>query len=234
MVKATDTAGHSHIEYLDSIFVCGTDTTQNLLLRDINAMLGRERESLVRCGSREHELRKFSEHHGLALIEEIRLANAITTTKEDESLELAVKMEEGDTRALTEWAHKQGLFQVTQVPGTPLSLSLAIETSSDDGLIVAPFNTLLTGTSMAWVGAHDLLPARVENTKLLVLSRGSKKLTVGAPSHRGGVVSHLVKGDDGIISAVLIDIPNLDSLINRARSKQALNRSVPANIEALP
>ena len=51
--------------------------------------------------------------------------------------------------AFVQWALHQGLLHIPQVPDTPLTLRLSVETRGDQRLVVSPLQALLTWTSVS-------------------------------------------------------------------------------------
>ena len=78
---------------------------------------------------------------------------------------------------------------------------------------------------------HGRLLPRVENDERFVLDVTGEHLAVRAPSDRCHIVRHIRESNHCIITPVLIDVPNLDSFVNRVRSKKIFCGCMPLDTD---
>jgi|Transcript_21649 hypothetical protein len=157
----------------------------------------------------------------------------ITTASDEHDVVLAVVVEEGDTGTLAKRAQDQRLLHVTQVPNTELALGSAIESRCDKSLVVDPFQALLAGALMKISTDSLLLRARVHNDDALVLADARQCLAIGVPSEGSRHVRKIHVGENGLVSTVLVDIPDFNSLVDRASCHNIFNGGVPPDLESL-
>jgi len=173
------------------------------------------------------------EDGGIVLVNRVDGNDVVTATVDKERLVLSVVIAEGDTRASVKHASGKGLLTVPEVPNSPGPLGLPVKAGNNHSLVIDPVHLLGTGSLMDGELHDRVFSAGVENECVLVSCHSANHFAVGAPTDLGAVISHVGEGDHSLVCPVLMNVPDLDSLVDRVGREQVFAGMVPLHREAL-
>lgn len=153
-------------------------------------------------------------HLGRGSVEAEDRAGVVSTSHHDSNLVLSVEMEKGDARAFGKGTEHQRLLHVTQIPSTPLSLHLLIESSCENSLSVDPVHADLARSSVRSCLNGCAFLSGVHIGHRFVFANNTDHLAVRTPANRCCKIGDVSKGNHRFFTSILIDIPNLYSFIN--------------------
>lgn len=233
-VESSLLAWHSELKDLKLVVTSSASTSIDLLLANVNNLLGSDSESLGGGGAKADSSAEVKDALRARLVVGVDGETVVTATMQEHLLVLLVIEEVRNTSASEQRSLHQGLFQVADIPDAPLARDFSAEASCNNGIIVSPIDSLHLGTFMGSTRHDSAFSSWVEDEHFLQLAHSTDHLAVGAPLDVGAVVVGKVShGDDGLVIPIFVDIPNLNSLVDGVRSNQVLNRVVPLDAETL-
>lgn len=209
-------AGDGELQDLKCVTASGTCRSKDFLLAHVNAMLGCNAEALGGILAQRNVRAVSQDALSVCQVKLVDGEAVVTATVQEHLFVLPIEEEVGDTRATEERSLHQRLFQVAHIPNTILANDFFAEASRDNRVVVDPVDSLHFRTNVRGCAHSSTFRAGVENKHLLLLAHTTNHFAIGAPLDVSAVVvSELSKSDDGFIELILVDIPDLNSLVDR-------------------
>jgi hypothetical protein len=222
------TPGNNERDRLDIAVVDGLETTEDLVLVEVDTAL--RKESNTTLGVRRLVFRQVLE---LVVLVFVVTDVAVTLSSKVQALGAFVPEGHADPRYAVEEGKvsTNGLCGVARVPETELAITHARETGRSNTVVLAePYGTATLGSVMTLDFNCRLLLSHIPHAQLLVSAGGHKLRSIGAPRKR--LYDILVL--EGQFRLTCFNIPQLHRVVSRRGGEYVFGGGIEQDVSDFP